>query len=64
MPEDVDHLDDAQIRQLHHILFEVEVVAGELVSETGRRFPIIMGIPDMCPNVPSTPQEDETIKSE
>jgi hypothetical protein len=47
MPEDLDHLDDEQIRNLHHALFEVEVVTGELVSPSGRRFQIILGIPDM-----------------
>ncbi|XP_037269992.1 tRNA methyltransferase subunit 11-2 isoform X1 [Rhipicephalus microplus] len=39
------------LRRVHHTLFEVEVVAGELVCpETGRKFPITNGIPNMLLN--------------
>ncbi|XP_037559090.1 multifunctional methyltransferase subunit TRM112-like protein [Dermacentor silvarum] len=39
------------LKQVHHTLFEVEVVAGELVCpETGRKFPITDGIPNMLLN--------------
>ncbi|XP_064458717.1 multifunctional methyltransferase subunit TRM112-like protein [Ornithodoros turicata] len=39
------------LKRAHHILFEVEVVTGELVCpETGRKFPITNGIPNMLLN--------------
>ena len=47
--------DEEQLQQLHHILFEIDVVSGELVSPSGKHFPITNGIPDMCP--PSPPAE-------
>jgi uncharacterized protein YbaR (Trm112 family) len=58
VPENIDELDDSQAQALHHILFEVEVLSGELVSPSGRRFPIIAGIPDMCPHVSASSPED------
>ena len=51
IPEDIEHLDEQQCSHLHHILFEIEVVAGELHSPSGRVFPIMSGIPDMCPHI-------------
>lgn len=54
VPASFDMLDDDQIQTLHHILFEIEVISGELVSPSGRHFPIVHGIPDMCP--PSPPE--------
>ncbi|OHS97247.1 hypothetical protein TRFO_09490 [Tritrichomonas foetus] len=57
MPEDLEHFDEEQLKNFHHILFEVEVVAGELVSPSGKHFPIISGIPDMCPQVGGQPNE-------
>lgn len=39
------------MKRIHHALFEVEVVQGELVCpETGRKFPIRQGIPNMLLN--------------
>ena len=39
---------NAPIYQIHHVLLEVEVVEGELeCPETGKKFPISKGIPDM-----------------
>ena len=39
------------MKQVHHALFEVEVVEGELICpETGRKFPIKQGIPNMLCN--------------
>lgn len=36
------------LKKLHHVLLEVEVVEGELeCPETGRKFPIKNGIPNM-----------------
>ena len=49
LPEKLpESLDDDLIKQLHHILFEVEVMEGCLVCpESGREFPITRGIPNM-----------------
>lgn len=39
------------LRKVHHILLEVDVINGELVCpETGRKFPINDGIPNMLLN--------------
>ncbi|XP_065162598.1 multifunctional methyltransferase subunit TRM112-like protein [Atheta coriaria] len=39
------------LKKVHHVLLEVEVVNGELVCpETGRKFPISNGIPNMLLN--------------
>jgi hypothetical protein len=59
IPENIDVLGDDQAQVLHHILFEIEVLSSEVVSPSGRRFPIIAGIPDMCPPVDAPPSEDE-----
>lgn len=53
IPANIEYLDEEAKRQLHHILFEVDVVSGELFymmpdGQPKRRFPIICGIPDMC----------------
>mmetsp|Transcript_47658 Transcript_47658/g.112166 ORF Transcript_47658/g.112166 Transcript_47658/m.112166 type:complete len:128 (-) Transcript_47658:24-407(-) len=43
--------DDAQLKVLHHHLLEVHVEKGNLLdTETGRRFPISNGIPNMLLN--------------
>lgn len=40
--------DEAFLRQIHTVLFDLHVVEGHLVCpDTGRRFPISMGIPNM-----------------
>lgn len=39
------------LKTVHHALLEVEVIQGELVCpETGRKFPIKQGIPNMLCN--------------
>uniref|UniRef100_A0A1B6DIN9 Multifunctional methyltransferase subunit TRM112-like protein n=1 Tax=Clastoptera arizonana TaxID=38151 RepID=A0A1B6DIN9_9HEMI len=39
------------LKKVHHVLLEVEVIDGELVCpETGRKFPITSGIPNMLLN--------------
>ncbi|KAH9424886.1 tRNA methyltransferase subunit 11-2 [Dermatophagoides pteronyssinus] len=39
------------LRQLHHALLEIEIVNGDLICpETGRKFPIKDGIPNMLCN--------------
>lgn len=67
IPADIESLDEEQKRALHHILFEIDVVAGELFymmpdGQPKRRFPIICGIPDMCSyqsaEMAQTPDED------
>ncbi|XP_076321234.1 tRNA methyltransferase subunit 11-2 [Tachypleus tridentatus] len=43
--------DEEFLKKAHHVLLEVEVIAGELVCpETGRKFPINEGIPNMLLN--------------
>ena len=43
---DVDFL-----RKAHHVLLEIEVINGDLVCpETGRKFPVSDGIPNMLLN--------------
>lgn len=39
------------LKKVHHILFEVEIVTGDLICpETGRKFGIKDGIPNMLCN--------------
>ena len=39
------------LRRAHHVLLEVEVINGDLVCpETGRKFPIADGVPNMLLN--------------
>lgn len=39
------------LRKVHHVLLEVEVINGDLVCpESGRKFPINDGIPNMLFN--------------
>lgn len=39
------------LRKAHHVMFEIEVITGDLVCpETGRKFPINKGIPNMLLN--------------
>jgi len=43
--------DESVLRQIHHALLEIEIINGELVCpETGRKFPINEGIPNMLCN--------------
>lgn len=43
--------DDSTMKQVHHALLEIEVVEGDLVCpETGRKFAIKKGIPNMLCN--------------
>ena len=46
-PSDKEEDEDI-LRKIHHVLLEVEITEGELeCPETGRKFPIKNGIPDM-----------------
>ena len=46
-----DEAESEVMKQVHHALFEIEVIEGELVCpETGRKFPIKHGIPNMLCN--------------
>lgn len=39
------------LKKVHHVLLEVDVINGELICpETGRKFPINNGIPNMLLN--------------
>ena len=39
------------LKKLHKVLLEVEIIEGELICpETGRKFPITNGIPNMLIN--------------
>nr|CAD7426955.1 unnamed protein product [Timema monikensis] len=43
--------DEDFLKKVHHILLEVEVIDGELICpESGRKFPINEGIPNMLLN--------------
>lgn len=49
--EALDTSDDAVMKKIHHALLEVHVISGYLVcTETGRKFPIQAGIPNMLLN--------------
>ncbi len=53
MPEQLSRegTDESVLRQIHHALLEIEIINGELVCpETGRKFPINEGIPNMLCN--------------
>eukprot|EP00112_Aurelia_sp_Birch-Aquarium-sp1_P026121 Seg906.10 transcript_id=Seg906.10/GoldUCD/mRNA.D3Y31 product="Multifunctional methyltransferase subunit TRM112 B" protein_id=Seg906.10/GoldUCD/D3Y31 len=40
--------DEEFLRKVHHILLEIEIVEGNLICpETGRKFPVSKGIPNM-----------------
>lgn len=43
--------DEDSLKSLHHILFEVDVLTGFLISETGEKHKIIGGIPDIDESV-------------
>lgn len=48
--DDVDK-DEDFLKLLHHALLEIEIISGDLVCpETGRKFPIKNGIPNMLCN--------------
>ncbi|KAF6208063.1 hypothetical protein GE061_016513 [Apolygus lucorum] len=39
------------LKKIHHVLLEIEVLEGDLICpETGRKFPITSGIPNMLLN--------------
>lgn len=45
------HKDEKFLKKAHHVLLEIEIVEGELICpETGRKFPINNGIPNMLLN--------------
>lgn len=47
-PTEKDLEDDAFLRKFHHALLEVCLIEGALVCpETGRKFPVEKGIPNM-----------------
>lgn len=52
LPAEKDESESEEfLNQVHHALLEVEVITGDLVCpETGRKFPIKNGIPNMLCN--------------
>ncbi len=47
-PPDAFESDEDFLKAAHHVLLEVEVVEGDLeCPETGRKFPVSGGIPNM-----------------
>lgn len=43
--------DEDFLKKVHHVLLEVEIINGELICpESGRKFPISNGIPNMLLN--------------
>lgn len=64
IPEDIDNIDVDQAKKLHHVLFEIEIVSGELQSPSGKVFPIIEGIPDMCPHIEPIKKSEEEENNE
>lgn len=52
MPAEKDQSESEEfLKQVHHALLELEVTTGDLVCpETGRKFPIKNGIPNMLCN--------------
>lgn len=41
-------MDAATLEALHHVLFNIHIIEGELICpDTGRKFPIKQGIPNM-----------------
>ncbi|XP_053207705.1 uncharacterized protein LOC128391784 [Panonychus citri] len=50
VPVDIEKNEDL-LRKVHHALLEIEITQGDLVCpETGRKFPIKQGIPNMLVN--------------
>jgi len=48
LPPQPETVDSAFLRQVHHAMLEIHVVEGALVCpDTGRRYPITNGIPNM-----------------
>jgi len=40
--------DESILREVHHLVVEIDIIEGELICpESGRRFPITEGIPNM-----------------
>ena len=56
--EDIENPTEDELLQLHKLLFGIEIPSGFLVSESGKRFEIIQGIPNMCPEAPKEEEED------
>jgi multifunctional methyltransferase subunit TRM112 len=63
LPEELtDELlqDEDFLQALHKVLMDVHVVAGELVCpESGRRFPIAEGIPNLLIEESECPRDDK-----
>lgn len=50
LPENFEK-DEKFLKDAHHVLMEIEIINGDLVCpETGRKFPVSDGIPNMLLN--------------
>ncbi|RWS06297.1 hypothetical protein B4U79_02651 [Dinothrombium tinctorium] len=50
-PSNASEASEDLLRKVHHALLEIEIMQGELICpETGRKFPIKQGIPNMLCN--------------
>lgn len=48
LPQDLDQCDDSMLEAIHQVLFNIHILEGELqCPDTGRKFPIKQGIPNM-----------------
>lgn len=43
-PESADNLNESQLKVLHHILFEIEIISGEIVAPDGKSTRIANGV--------------------
>ena len=50
-PDDTDKDNEESFKQIHHALMEISVIEGHLICpESGRKFPVSNGIPNMLLN--------------
>ena len=48
LPPEGEELEAPTLEALHHVLFNIHIIEGELVCpDTGRKFPVKQGIPNM-----------------
>ena len=58
--EDIENPTEEELVALQKVLFGIKINSGFLVSDSGKKFEIIQGIPNMCP----APPEDEEAAAE
>lgn len=51
LPESLDNVDEEGLKQIHKALFDIDIITGSLTCpESGKKFPISDGIPNMLCN--------------